>query len=592
MTAIRHGIYSIGVVFKYAFRWSAMYIILMLISAFMAPARIYLMERLIDSISETEPFAYIFGLLLVIFIVLERLFSFTNGFLMTMISSNLNKRQMPEMLAKFRRIEYVCFEDKNNQDMLQKIAENPQSEILSVFNSLISITYSVISTAGIVTMFFRSSMLLGIISVVTVVPMLIFESIAAKKEMQLRWNMTTDIRKRYYLQQLFVDKDALQEIKLFNAKQRLIDLSEELTKVINKDMKRTLNKVILLSSASSIFILAYIAFSTVHLSLELVGGAITLGVFVSLITSTSDFYTNARGAIGQVAQFIRLSASIKYYKDFMRLPERKQGGICNPLNNGKFTIKFVDVAFKYPSSEKLVLKNINLTIKSGERIAFVGENGAGKTTVIKLILGIYQPTSGSILINGINNSDISDEDRHSIFSVIFQDYQRYQLTLRENVALGAIDKIQNDEAILTALKLADAEDIISDINSSNVLETNLGKIKEDGIDVSGGQWQRIALARAYMAGTPFIIMDEPTSALDPIAESEMYRQFSEALSHQSAIMISHRLASARMADKIYVFRDGTICESGSHDELIHKNAVYADMWTKQSSWYTESNEGC
>ncbi len=213
----------------------------------------------------------------------------------------------------------------------------------------------------------------------------------------------------------------------------------------------------MLSSASSVFILAYTAFSLVHLSLELSGGAITLGVFVSLITSASGFYNNARGAIGQVAQFIRLSHSIKYYQDFMALPERRQGKSQEALNTDRFTVEFRNVDFKYPSGDKLVLKNVNLTISSGERIAFVGENGAGKTTMIKLILGLYRPASGSILINGVDNNDISDEDRHRIFSVIFQDYQRYQLTLRENVALGATDKMRDDEAILHSLKLAGAE---------------------------------------------------------------------------------------------------------------------------------------
>ncbi len=241
MKTINRGIYSVGVVLRYAFGWSITYLGLMLVSALVAPARIYLMERLIDSISGAASSVIIIGLLLVATIVLERFFSLLNGFLITMISSNLNRRQVPEMLAKFRRIEYTCFEDTKNQDMLQKIAENPQSDVLSVFNSLISIVYSAISTIGILAMFFRSSMLLGFISIVTIIPMFVLESVSADKEMKLRWNMTSDIRKRYYLQQLFVDKDALQEIKLFNAKKRLIYLSEKLTQAINSDMKKTRN---------------------------------------------------------------------------------------------------------------------------------------------------------------------------------------------------------------------------------------------------------------------------------------------------------------------------------------------------------------
>lgn len=582
MSALKNGIYSVKTVFIYAPILCVGYLLLMLISAIVSPFRIYLMERLVDSVSVSASATINFTLLLVITIIMERSLYLANGTLITAIDSKLDKRQLPVTLDKFTWIEYSCFEDSDKQDMLQKISENPQSNVLSVFNSLIAITYSVVSTAGILLMFFRSSWLLGTVSFITLLPMFLLESISANKEMALRWNMTPDIRKRYYLQQLFVDKDALQEIKLFEAKQRLIDLSDGLTEKINSDMKKTLNKVILLSSASSIFILAFTGFSLVYLSLALMGGAVTLGVFVSLITSTSSFYNNAKNTVGQTAQFIRLSHGVQYYRDFLSLTERHNPIHNKALDGEFFTIEFKDVSFRYPSSKELVLKDINLTINSDQRIAFVGENGAGKSTMIKLILGLYKPINGTILINGVDNNDISDQDRRRIFSVIFQDYQKYQLTLRENAALGAVDKMQDDKSIRHALALAGADSI-----ASGDLDINLGKIEDDGVELSGGQWQRLALARAYMSDATFIIMDEPTAALDPIAESEMYSQFAKALSHQAAILISHRLASAKMVDKIYVLSNGVICESGTHDVLLERKGVYAEMWEKQSSWYKE-----
>ena len=194
--------------------------------------------------------------------------------------------------------------------MLQKISENPQSDVLSVFGTMISVIYSVIGTAGILAMFSRASYLLGAVAVITMIPMFILESTAANKEMKLRWNMTTDIRKRFYLQKLFVDKNALQEIKLFDAKKELIAKSDELTMRINRDMEKTLKKVLFLSSGSSVFIIIFTAATLAFLSVMLVKGSITLGVFVSLVTSLTSFYGLVRGLVSQVANYLRLSYGI------------------------------------------------------------------------------------------------------------------------------------------------------------------------------------------------------------------------------------------------------------------------------------------
>ena len=254
MNAIKKGIYSLKVIFGYAALWGSLYLLIMILSAGLSTVRIYFMERLIDSLAGSAgeyTGIIIFGILLVLSIILGNLFSLLSGFMMTMISSELNKKQIPVTLSKFRNIKYECFENKNNQNMLQKISENPQSDVLSVFGTMISIVYSVIGTIGILIMFMRASSLLGAVAVITMIPMFILESTAANKEMKLRWNMTTDIRKRFYLQKLFVDKNALQEIKLFDAKKELIAKSDELTMRINRDMEKTLKKVLFLTADCS-----------------------------------------------------------------------------------------------------------------------------------------------------------------------------------------------------------------------------------------------------------------------------------------------------------------------------------------------------
>ncbi len=585
MNAIKKGIYSLKVIFGYAALWGSLYLLIMILSAGLSTVRIYFMERLIDSLAGSAgeyTGIVIFGVLLVLSIILGNLFSLLSGFMMTMISSELNKKQIPVTLTKFRNIKYECFENKDNQDMLQKISENPQSSVLSVFGVMISVIYSVIGTAGILAMFSRASYLLGAVAVITMIPMFILESTAANKEMKLRWNMTTDIRKRFYLQKLFVDKNALQEIKLFDAKKELIAKSDELTMRINRDMEKTLKKVLFLSSGSSVFIIIFTAATLAFLSVMLVKGSITLGVFVSLVTSLTSFYGLVRGLVSQVASYLRLSYGIGYYQDFLALPERRlQSGAAHDIMGDE--IRFEHVDFRYPTGTADVLRDVNMKIDKGERVAFVGENGAGKSTMIKLLLGLYEPTAGHIYIDGVDIRELSDEERRKIFSVIFQDYQSYQLSLRENVALGDISKLHDDVKIKAALDDAGIGDLPK-MNDKG-LDLNLGKIYSDGIDVSGGQWQRIAMARSYISDARFVIMDEPTAALDPIAESKMYERFADVLSKRGAIMISHRLASAKMADKIFVFSGGTVAEEGTHEELLKKGGLYHDMWEKQSSWY-------
>jgi ATP-binding cassette subfamily B protein len=196
----------------------------------------------------------------------------------------------------------------------------------------------------------------------------------------------------------------------------------------------------------------------------------------------------------------------------------------------------------------------------------VGENGAGKSTVVKLLCGLYKPDSGEVSAGNI--------------SVVFQDYAGYELTLRENIALGSLDKLYEDGALHDALRRGLWAEKIP-------LATNLGKLEDDGIDLSGGQWQRIAVARSLVSDSAFIILDEPTASLDPLAESKMYETFQSVLQQRGCVMISHRLASARLADKIIVLDGGKVVQTGTHDELVARDGLYAEMFAAQRAWYVE-----
>nr|WP_300663860.1 ABC transporter ATP-binding protein [uncultured Acetatifactor sp.] len=249
----------------------------------------------------------------------------------------------------------------------------------------------------------------------------------------------------------------------------------------------------------------------------------------------------------------------------------------------EYSIVFDDVHFTYPGTDREILSGVSFEIKEGEHAALVGVNGAGKSTIIKLLCGLYKPDSGRILVGGKDLREFSDADRNRFCAVVFQDFCSYELTLRENVAIGNLGAMDDDQKILSVMDMAGAGEV-----ARLGLEKSLGRLTEDSIDISKGQWQRVAIARALISDAAFIILDEPTASLDPVAESRMYESFSSVMREHGSIIVSHRLASAKLADKIIVIDGGVTAEIGSHGELMERNGLYARMFDEQRSWYVDS----
>ena len=303
----------------------------------------------------------------------------------------------------------------------------------------------------------------------------------------------------------------------------------------------------------------------------------TLGLFVSVIISAavvSDYIYDLSWCVQDIRRTYLMSL---YYPKFMSLPE-DCGGTVEASEN--FDIRFENVGFSYPGTDAQVLKNLCFEIKSGERLALVGENGAGKSTVIKQLCRLYAPDEGRILVGGTDLQDIDSTQLGRLFGIVFQDYFSYHLTLRENVAFGNIAELNDDEGIWASLgNFFDGE--LGD------LDMPLGRIMEGGVDLSGGQWQRVAMARGCFSKGAFMLLDEPTASLDPVAESSLYSNFAGILKARGAIMVSHRLASAKMADRIILLSGGKVHEEGSHEELMQTKGMYCEMFTKQSEWYQD-----
>jgi len=319
-------------------------------------------------------------------------------------------------------------------------------------------------------------------------------------------------------------------------------------------------------------------------------GDLSIGMLISLtLVIFTSLYGGGglRGFTNFVGSSVWHLKTYEYYDKYFLLSEDDYGEDDEMPTD--FTIEFSNVHFKYPGTDKQILKGLSFKIKHNEKVSIVGENGEGKTTMIKLLLGLFQPDSGEILIGGKPLNNYSWAVRRRLFGPVFQDFVKYSVTLGENVGVGDVDKINDNNAVSTAMCKAKVDAFTDTLH--NGINTLLGRDFDGGVDLSGGQWQRIAIARAYMGDKPILILDEPTSQLDPMAESRIYSEFAEMSDNKTAVFITHRLGSTMITERIFVISNVHISQTGSHDELMEQGGIYADMFNSQKQWYIKNGEG-
>lgn len=322
--------------------------------------------------------------------------------------------------------------------------------------------------------------------------------------------------------------------------------------------------------------------SFIYVGTQVINKAISIGdilLYTGAITSlvsTINVFINSYNNYAFRFEYINL------YEEFINKPNMHYDGTLpiEKRDDKDYEFEFKDVCFQYPGTENLVLNHVNLKLNVGKRFAVVGQNGAGKTTLIKLLCRLYEPTSGQILLNGIDISKYDYEEYTSIFSVVFQDFKLFSLPLDQNIAVSSeVD----EEKCWKVIKQLDLEQKVSKMKDG--IHTLLYKENGDGVNVSGGEAQKIAIARALYKDAPFVILDEPTAALDPIAEAEIYENFNEMIQDKTAIYISHRMSSCKFCDEIVVFENGSIIQQGSHDELVNQDGLYQELWNAQAQYY-------
>ena len=508
----------------------------------------------------------------------------TGGFLDSLLSDRFTRHVSVRVMAHASRLDLSTYEDPAFHDTLERarVQATDRVGMVHALGSLLQQVVTVVTLSASIAYF--SPWLLALL-VLAVVPAFVGESHFAFLGYSLNIEQTPARRRLDYLRLLGSSKEAAKELKLFGLAPfvtaeyaRLADtLYDENVRLARR---RLLSGVLLsfISTGSYYGAYAYVVFRTVNgdLSwgdLQFLGGALAgaNGGIQALFTTFSNIADQSL-FLTDLVDFFKVQPTIRSKPDAIPAPR--------PMCEG---VVFENVSFAYPGNQRLVLDRLNLRLGLGERIALVGANGQGKTTIVKLLVRQYDPTAGRILLDGVDLRDYRVEDLHREFGVVFQDFMRYDMTARQNIAVGRIDsEARNDEIELAARKsLANA--VISRL--PNGYDQVLGRRFEGGLDLSGGEWQKIALARAYLRDAQILVLDEPTAALDARSEFEVFERFADLTAGKTAVLISHRFSTVRMADRIVVLADGRIAEHGSHSDLLRRGGEYAEMFELQAANY-------
>lgn len=525
-----------------------------------------------------------------VFIVVALLSYFSQNFLNNFISRlslNLQIKLRSVNIEKISRLKYEHIENSATNDLIKEVKAGVPSILVSGFSFylvFLKLLLKILSVAVYLMMF---SPMMALVMFILLIPVVMVSLKTGKDDYEAFAQFQKISRRMDDYEKILTDKEYAEERTLFNYiryfEQRWITSYNEATDIFLSVKRKSYAGIKLTSGLITVSFLGMMFF----MLLNVIKGTLSIGSFSAvsneLLIMSSAISWNLTQSIHEIA---KTNVFLKTIFDFENLSEEIQETDFELKNSEKkiytdfpenIDIEFKNVSFTYPETEKEILKNVSFKLEQGKSYALVGENGAGKTTITKLLLGLYKNYSGEILINGVNIKDIQDFNK--LFSVAFQDFAKYEITLRENIIFDKASVF--DEEILKQM-----HELFFDIAKfEKGLDTDLGYLSENNINMSIGEWQKIALLRSFFALGNYYILDEPTASLDPDAESKVYNNFLKFISGKSSIIITHRLGAAKLADEILVLSDGTIVEKGSHDELERADGLYKEMYEAQKGWY-------
>lgn len=515
--------------------------------------------------------------------ILTGLLNRINTYLQRMQQEYMNKYISNIIMEKVNELDMTFFDEAYTYDLIEKVNQDSISRCISMLNMMITLVQNITKLFGTVTIILVFDPMIALLCFLATIPIFMV-SIAISKEQYLIFvKRMPEIRYVDSLKDLPIQYNNIKELKLFRAVpyiQNIMNTTYDKyikeDKVIRKRYIRKQSITDIIQNITSYILRFFILFNILKKQM-------TIGDLTMYIQAMENLESSIYLIMDIIAT---LYTDNLYIENLIELINTMPNNENNYLEfPGSFrVIEFKNVSFKYPSADKYSLKNVNLKIEDQKAYALVGENGSGKTTLIKLLMRLYDPTEGEILIDGINIKEYSKESIYKKIGVIFQDYIKYPLDVQANIGIGFVEEIENWNRMLRASEKSKADIFISQLPQK--YHSFLNKEYDEGMELSIGQWQKIAISRAYMnEDAAILILDEPSAALDPKAEYEMFHDFKQLTPNKASILITHRFSNVKLADKIFVMRDGELIEEGTHDQLISINSVYRELYNMQAESY-------
>lgn len=547
--------------------------------------KILYLQKFYDTVSEVIKTGgeiktiYISLIVYGVIIILAQVLNGLNNFLFLPFNQKCIGKLMQKVHLKIAKMPAIQYENASTLDSINK-AEMGINNIFNMVFSFIMLTAFFLPYVLFMGIWiFTIKPILAIVIVISMMPCLLTKILQVGMYSKLEDEVAALRRSFDYYEGCICSKEYFKETRILGATNYFKRLYYDAMAVLNKKSLKVGKRACVYDLAGKFIGLAgYLAVLLLFVN-ALLSGDITAGTFAAIFTAIAKMQEMLGNMINLAGDISKNSGSIYNLLEFLDMPET-DGTV--EIKEFCEKIQLKNVSFRYPEAKEKSLKDIDLTIHKGETIAIVGHNGAGKSTLVRMITGIYRPTEGSVIIDGTDIKGAKSASLFRIMSGVFQKFQKYQMTLRENIMISDMNCERSDEDILAILKKADV-----DMNSRSYidgLDTMLSR-EFDGVDLSGGQWQRISIARGINRDSKIIVLDEPTAAIDPIEETRIYKKFKEISNERTTILVTHRMGSARIADKIVVMENGRVAEMGTHDELMDKKGTYFDLFMSQAQWY-------
>jgi ATP-binding cassette, subfamily B, bacterial len=529
-----------------------------------------------------------------VLVALQASFGRGLGLVRSVLGSRLGTDVNVSILERATSLELRHFEDSEFYDKLSRARREASSRPVSLVTESFALVQNVLTLSGYAVLLLAFSPWAVLVLMAATVPATIAEMRYSKTAFRLRNWRSPESRRLMYLEYVLANDEHAKEVKLFGLGPLFLGRYKELAERFHHEDSRLATRRTIVTHLLSL--LATLAFYGAYAAMAVLAavGKLTLGnmtMYVLSFRSGQQAFQSILSGIGSIYEHNLYMSNLFAYLDSPLELALSSGNGQSPAPTPRLVesrteqgIRLEGVSFKYPGQEKWVLRNVDLFIPRGQSIALVGQNGAGKTTLVKLVTRLYHPNEGRILLDG---KDLELWDEHDLilrFGVVFQDFNQYQLKLRENVGVGSVEHLDDEPRIGRAVSRGGAETVVSSLNAG--IETPLGRWFQDGAELSGGQWQKLALARGFMREqADILVLDEPTAALDAEAEHAVFERFRRLAEGRTTIIISHRFPTVRMADRILVLEDGRISEDGSHAELVAANRTYARLYQLQAQGY-------